>query len=544
MSVIDWIILITVLTALMAYGIYKSHTTKNLQWYFLNNNNTPWYLVLLGIMGTQASAVTYLTGPGQAYTDGLRFVQYYYGLPLAMIVISVFFVPVFNKLKVYTAYEFLEQRFDGRTRLLTSFLFLVSRGLSTGISIYAPSLVLSSLMGWNIYLTHIVMGGLVLVYTMSGGAKAVAHTQGLQMIIIFLSLFIIGYIIVQMLPAGMGFKAALDKAAGYGKMNIITTGFSENGFNWKDKYNIWSGLIGGFFLALSYFGTDHSQVGRYITAKNVKESRRGLLLNGLVKIPMQYIILTLGVLVFSFYLFHKAPVYFDETRKTEAENTVYAGQLKLLETQYTKAFEAGSIDEATALRNQYKSVIQQALNGREANDTNYIFLSFVKENLPVGLIGLLFAIIFLSGWGSVAAAINALAACTIVDFHKRFSKNSSEENDYKISKWYTLAWGIFCIGIAMFANTIGNSLIEAVNILGSLFYGVILGIFLVAFWLKKIGGKAVFIAAIISEIIILLIFKADVVSFLWLNAIGAILVISIAQALQLFMKEEKNLLKI
>ena len=540
MSAIDWTILIVVLAGLIAYGIYKSHTSKNLNGYFLNNNNTPWYLVLLGIMGTQASAITYLTGPGQAYTDGLRFVQYYYGLPLAMIVISIFFVPVFNKLKVFTPYEFLEKRFDGRTRLLTSFLFLISRGLSTGISIYAPSLVLSSLMGWNIYLTNVVMGGVLIIYTMSGGAKAVAHTQGLQMIIIFLSLFIIGYIIINMLPAGVGLKAAIDKATAHGKMNIITTGFTENGFNWKDKYNIWSGLIGGFFLALSYFGTDHSQVGRYISAKNVKESRRGLLLNGLVKIPMQYLVLMLGVLVFSFYLFNKAPVYFDETKQLQAENTSFAGELKALEAKYNAAFENGNIDSATAMRSQYKTVMQQALNGQEANDTNFIFLRFVKDNLPVGLIGLLFAIIFLSGWGSVAAAINSLAACTVVDFHKKMVKSSSDENDYRMSQWYTLAWGIFCIGVAMFANNIGNSLIEAVNILGSLFYGVILGIFLVAFWLKNIGGKAVFISAIVSEIIILLIYNADIVSFLWLNVIGAMLVIAIGLLVQFVLAAAKK----
>lgn len=540
MSAIDWTILIVVLAGLIAYGIYKSHTSKNLNGYFLNNNNTPWYLVLLGIMGTQASAITYLTGPGQAYTDGLRFVQYYYGLPLAMIVISIFFVSVFNKLKVFTPYEFLEKRFDGRTRLLTSFLFLISRGLSTGISIYAPSLVLSSLMGWNIYLTNVVMGGVLIIYTMSGGAKAVAHTQGLQMIIIFLSLFIIGYIIINMLPAGVGLKAAIDKATAHGKMNIITTGFTENGFNWKDKYNIWSGLIGGFFLALSYFGTDHSQVGRYISAKNVKESRRGLLLNGLVKIPMQYLVLMLGVLVFSFYLFNKAPVYFDETKQLQAENTSFAGELKALEAKYNAAFENGNIDSATAMRSQYKTVMQQALNGQEANDTNFIFLRFVKDNLPVGLIGLLFAIIFLSGWGSVAAAINSLAACTVVDFHKKMVKSSSDENDYRMSQWYTLAWGIFCIGVAMFANNIGNSLIEAVNILGSLFYGVILGIFLVAFWLKNIGGKAVFISAIVSEIIILLIYNADIVSFLWLNVIGAMLVIAIGLLIQLVLRATKG----
>ena len=279
MSTIDWTILITTLTSIIIYGIYKSRTTKNLEGYFLSNRSLPWYLVLLSIMGTQASAVTFLTGPGQAYSDGMRFVQYYFGLPLAMIVISIFFVPVFSKLKVYTAYEFLENRFDVKTRTFTSALFLLSRGLSTGVSIFAPSLVLSSLMGWNIYYTNLVMGGLLIIYTMSGGAKAVAHTQKLQMIIVFVALFLTGYLAVKLLPEAVNFADALKVGGQNGKMNIITTGFTDKGFDWKDKYNIWSGLIGGFFLALSYFGTDHSQVGRYLTAKNIKESRKGLLIN-------------------------------------------------------------------------------------------------------------------------------------------------------------------------------------------------------------------------------------------------------------------------
>jgi Na+/proline symporter len=493
----------------------------------------PWYLVLLSIMGTQASAITYLTGPGQAYTDGMRFVQYYFGLPLAMIVISIFFVPVYSRLKVYTAYEFLEKRFDLKTRTFTSLLFLVSRGLSTGVSIYAPSLILSSLMGWNIYYTNIVMGGVLIIYTMSGGARAVAYTQTLQMIIVFISLFIIAYIAVSMLPAGVGFKEAITKAGEYGKMNVITTGFTDRGFDWKDKYNIWSGIIGGFFLALSYFGTDHSQVGRYLTAKNISESRKGLLMNGLVKVPMQFGILLIGVLIFAFYLHHKAPVFFDNARVLVAQQSIYKDSLNSIEQKYNTAFTSGNQEGANAFRKQYRAVMQQALPGDEANDTNFIFLRFVKDNLPVGLIGLLFAVIFLSAWGSIAAALNSLAACTVVDFHKKFFiRNETEFQDYKISQWYTFAWGIFCIIIAMFAHNIGNSLIEAVNILGSLFYGVILGIFLVAFWIKRIGANAVFISAIISEIAIIGIYKADIISFLWLNVIGAILVIGIAIILE------------
>ena len=534
MSLIDWLILIIVLLSIIIYGVYKSRTTKNLDGYFLSNRSMPGYLVLLSIMGTQASAITYLTGPGQAYTDGMRFVQYYFGLPLAMIVICIFFVPVYSRLKVYTAYEFLEHRFDVKTRTFTAFLFLLSRGLSTGVSIFAPSLILSSLMGWNIYYTNIVMGGLLIIYTMSGGAKAVAYTQKLQMIIVFISLFLIGYIAVSLLPAGMGFKEAIKEAGTYGKMNVITTGFTKNGFDWKDKYNIWSGIIGGFFLALSYFGTDHSQVGRYLTAQNLRESRKGLLLNGLVKVPMQFFILLIGVLIFSFYLYHKAPVYFDDAKIAAAQNTVYADSLTAIDKKYTAAFETGKIAEADGYRKEYKVVLKKAFPAEDANDTNFIFLRFVKDNLPIGLIGLLFAVIFLSAWGSIAAALNSLAACTVVDFHKKFFvKKEAPVEDYKVSQWYTFAWGVFCIIIAMFARNIGNSLIEAVNILGSIFYGVILGIFLCAFWIKKIKGNAVFYAAIVSEAAVIFIYRADVISFLWLNVIGALLVIITAFILQL-----------
>ena len=539
MSGLDWIILCVTLTAIVLYGIYKSRTSKNLEGYFLSNRSLPWYLVLFSIMGTQASAITFLTGPGQAFSDGMRFVQYYFGLPLAMIVISIFFVPVFSRLKVYTAYEFLENRFDLKTRTLTSFLFLLSRGLSTGISIFAPSIVLSSLMGWNIYYTNLVMGGILIIYTMSGGAKAVAHTQKLQMIIVFITLFIVGYLAVKLLPDAIGFTEALHKSGELGKMNIITSGFTDKGFDWKDKYNIWSGLIGGFFLALSYFGTDHSQVGRYLTAKNVKESRKGLLMNGLVKVPMQFFILLIGILIFSFYQYNKGPVYFDKVTLQEAKQTVKKDSLNMLEVQYDAAFASKNITEANAIRKTFKGVMQRALPEQKPNDTNFIFLWFVRENLPVGLIGLIFAIIFLAAWGSIAAALNSLAACSVVDFHKKFFvKKETELEDYKVAHWYTLGWGIFCIIISMFAYNIGNSLIEAVNILGSLFYGVILGIFLVAFGMKFIRGHAVFYAAIISELLIIIIYKMDVVSFLWLNAIGAILVIVFATLFQLLIKQK------
>ena len=540
MSTPDWIVLIATLSCIILYGVYKSRATKNLDGYFLSNRDMPWYLVLLSIMGTQASAITFLSAPGQAYTDGMRFVQYYFGLPLAMIVICIVFVPVFNRLKVYTAYEFLENRFDLKTRTLTSFLFQVSRGLSTGISIYAPSLILSSLLGWNIYYTNIIMGGMLIIYTVSGGAKAVAHTQKLQLIIVLVGMCLAGYMVVHLMPENTGFIDALKIGGKSGKMNVITSGQTAQGFDWKDKYNIWSGIIGGSFLALSYFGTDQSQVGRYLTAQNNRQSKLGLLINGLVKVPMQFLILMLGVLVFSFYQFHKAPIYFNEPQVSRAKESPYKDSLISLEAIYAKV-PAGDVIKKNAINKEYREILSRALPGEEINDTNFVFLRFVIDYLPRGLVGLLIAVIFLAAWGSIAAALNALASCTVVDIHKIFfRKDLTQEMDYRISKIYTLCWGIFCIAVAEFASNLGNSLIETVNILGSLFYGVILGIFLVAFWFRQLKANATFYASIIAEVIVIAIYKADVISFLWLNVIGALLVIIFGSVLQVFIKTGNN----
>jgi len=562
MSLIDWVVLVVTFILIISYGLYKSNATKNLEGYFLSNRSMPWYLVLLGIMGTQASAITFLSAPGQAYTDGMRFVQYYFGLPLAMIVIVVWFVPMFSKLKIFTAYEFLEQRFDLKTRTFTSFLFLLSRGLSTGISIYAPSIILSSLLGWDIYWTNIAMGGMLTLYTVSGGSKAVAYTQQLQFVIIFFGMVVAGYYLVHLLPDGLGFSDALKVGEASGKLNVITTGNTGSGFDFKDRYNIISGTIGGFFLALSYFGTDQSQVGRYITAKNNRESKLGLLLNGVVKIPMQFLILLLGVLLFTFYQFKESPIFFNKTVESKAWSTSYKDSLSSIQDQF-KVAQAKQLELNTALvqtkktdtalenkiqkgaaslntlQKKYKNIIAAAVPGADVNDTNYIFLRFVVDYLPVGLVGLLIAVIFLAAWGSIAAALNALASCTVIDFHLRFrskdidgSTQAQETMDYKISKMYTLAWGIFCIVTAQFATGMG-SLIEAVNVLGSLFYGVILGIFLVAFYAKKVGGTSVFWAAIIGEIFVIVCFCLDKynivgIGFLWLNVIGAVLVFLLA----------------
>ncbi|HRI20336.1 MAG TPA: sodium:solute symporter [Panacibacter sp.] len=564
MSSIDWIVLVATLAGIVLYGLYKSRTSKNLEGYFLSNRSMPWHLVLLSIMGTQASAITFLSVPGQAFNDGMRFVQNYFGLPLAMIVVSISFVPLFKKLKVFTAYEFLEQRFDIKTRTFTSALFLLSRGFSTGISIYAPSIILSSLMGWDIFWTNIVMGGILIIYTVSGGAKAVAYTQQLQLAIIFSAMFITGYYIVHNLPVGVGFSDALKVSGASGKLNVITTGFTDKGFEWKDKYNLISGLIGGFFLQLSYFGTDQSQVGRYLTAKNITESRIGLLMNGLVKVPMQFLILLLGALLFTFYQFTTGPVFFNKAVDEKVFSSTYGDSLKITQKdydiasanqtritqQYVDALHTNSNNielykdslqqnntQITALRTQYKTYLKKADSSTDTNDTNYIFIRFVVDNLPIGLVGLLIAIIFLASWGSIAAALNSLASCTMIDFYFRFKKHKvhPDEKDvedlkkYKQSKWATFGWGVFCIAVAQFSNRLG-SLIEAVNIFGSLFYGVILGIFLVAFYMKKIRGSAVFWGAVIGELIVVLLFILDNngiigLGFLWLNVAGALAVV-------------------
>lgn len=555
MSLLDWIVLIVTLGGIITYGVIRGRGQRNMDSYYLGNRSMPWYVIMLSIIGTQASAITFLSGPGQAYTDGMRFVQYYFGLPLAMVVLCVTFVPMFHKLKVFTAYEFLEGRFDVKTRALTSFLFLLQRGLSTGISIYAPSIILSSLLGWNIYWTNIFMGGLLIIYTVVGGTKAVAHTQKLQFFIIAAGMFLAGYMVVNMLPGDVSFTDALHVSGKLGKLNVIVTDF-----DWNDKYNIWSGIIGGFFLAMSYFGTDQSQVGRYLTGKSIKESRTGLLMNGFIKVPMQFLILLIGALLFVFYQFYNAPVLFNKAQVEEVYQSPYAGELKAVQQQYNQlsetkqnqvhnmveamhaekeakvAYWQNSLEQTQqkshALREQAQQVIKKADPLADTNDTNYIFLYYVLHNLPKGLIGLLIAIIFLAAWGSIAAALNSLSSTTIVDIYKRLFKDNADDKHYlKVSRWSTLGWGIFCILVAQFANKMG-SLIEAVNILGSIFYGTILGIFVVAFYIKKLKGTAVFYAALITEGIVIAVYLMEIVSFLWLNVVGCAGVILFAVILQ------------
>jgi solute:Na+ symporter, SSS family len=561
MSFLDWIVLVITLLGVVFYGLYKSRTTHDLDGYFLSNRTMPWYIILVGVMGTQASAVTFLSVPGQAYTDGMRFVQFYFGLPLATIVLCITFVPIFHRLKVYTAYEYLEERFDSRTRTFTSMLFLLQRGLSTGISIYAPSIILSSLLGWNIYWTNLLMGGLLIVYTVTGGAKAVGHTQKFQLIVVLGGMALAGYMVLKLLPQGVGLPEVVDLSGKLGKMNVITTGIMKEGFDWSDRYNLISGLIGGFFLQLSYLGTDQSQVGRYLTAKSIRESRLGLILNGIVKIPMQFMILFIGILVFSFYLFNDHPASFNGKQMDLLHNSGFNVEAQRLEKQLSvvQSDKQGlvrdwlkdrdnnqlvgrihdKIQAEKAIQDSIKSLVTQVDPIAETNDTNYIFLDFVVKHLPKGLIGLLIAVIFLAAWGSIAAALNSMSSTTVVDLHKKFiDKDCSKDRDYLLSRRYTVFWGLFCLVAAMFATKMG-SLIEAVNILGSLFYGVLLGVFLVAFYMKKTGGKAVFWSAVISEICIITLFILDnkdaiQLGFLWFTAIGALMVMALSWVFQKF----------
>lgn len=566
MSIIDWIVLVITLLSIIVYGIWKSRGTKNIESYLLADRQLPWYHVGLSVMATQASAITFLSAPGQGYTDGLRFVQFYFGLPLAMVLLCITFIPIFHKLNVYTAYEYLEKRFDNKTRTLTAFLFLLQRGLSTGITIYAPAIILSTILNIDITYTIIANGLLVITYTVYGGTKAVSYTQLFQMSIIFAGLFLAAYMVIHILPDHVGFTDALHIAGKMDRLNAIDTKFDLN-----NKYNLWSGIIGGFFLQLSYFGTDQSQVGRYLTGKSITQSRLGLVMNGLIKIPMQFFILLIGVLVFTFYQFNQPPVFFNKVEVNRIEKSNYKNEYKLLENQYkdanakkqleinslvnaihqddkqaisvarTKVKEANQKSEA--IRLEVKKLMEKNNPAADTNDSNYIFLTFVTQNLPVGIVGLLIAIIFLAAMGSTASGLNSLASTTVVDFYKRYFKKEESEKGYlSASRWTTVAWGIFCIITALYASKLGN-LIEAVNILGSLFYGTILGIFLVAFYMKNINGTSVFYAALIAELFIVYAWLIDLTAFLWLNVIGCLLVMILAYFIQLILNRKSIVIK-
>lgn len=562
MQTLDWIILIGTLFAIVVYGTYQTRGSKNVQDYLKGGNTTPWWTIGLSVMATQASAITFLSTPGQAFHSGMGFVQFYFGLPIAMVVICMVFIPLYHRLKVYTAYEFLENRFDKKTRTLTAILFLIQRGLAAGITIFAPAIILSAVLGWNLLLLNIIIGVLVIIYTVSGGTKAVNVTQKHQMVVIFTGMIVAFFIIINQLPDNITFTKALDIAGASGKMDVLNFSFDLN-----NRYTVWSGLIGGTFLMLSYFGTDQSQVQRYLSGKSVKEMQLGLLFNGLLKVPMQFFILLVGVMVFVFYQFNESPINFNPTATEVVLNSEFSKDYQTLQKQQNELFAEkqqaifnyvnaeNSVSSETiseyntksdVLRSEAQKLIEKAGESKnlkvESNDKDYVFIHFILNNLPKGLIGLLLAVILSAAMSSTASELNALASTTTIDLYKQSVGEKSEDDMVKASKGFTLLWGILAIGVACVAN-LAENLIQLVNIIGSIFYGNVLGIFLLAFFFKSIKANAVFIAALITQVLVIGLYFLDEfeiinLPFLWLNFIGCLIVMIIAFVIQSLMKQK------
>ncbi|BFM44823.1 hypothetical protein CFS9_34640 [Flavobacterium sp. CFS9] len=571
MQLFDWIVLIVTLLFIVGYGSWKTKGSKNVEDFILGNNETPWYTVGLSVMATQASAITFLSTPGQAYHDGMGFIQFYFGLPIAMIVICVTFIPLYHKNKVFTAYEFLEKRFDLKTRSLAAILFLVQRGLGTGLTIYAPAIILSALLGWNLTIMNIMIGVLVIIYTFSGGTKAVNVTQKQQMFVIMSGMFITFFLILHYLPNDMTFTSALHIAGANDKMNIVDFSFDP-----EEKYTFWSGITGGFFLALAYFGTDQSQVGRYLSGKSVRESQMGLIMNGILKVPMQFFILLTGVMVFVFFQFNPVPLNFNPNNKIVIEKSPYKEEYHALEKKLSTLSEDKKVinllyidqlnqdfdnpilrkelvtlsNKEKDLRDRAKEIISKADSNSETNDKDYVFFHFILNYLPKGLIGLLLAVILSAAMSSTASGLNALASTTAIDIYKRNLKTEKSEKHYlNATKFFTLFWGIVAILFAC-VGTLFENLIQLVNIIGSIFYGTVLGIFLVGFYLRRVKAKAMFYSAIISQLTIFIIYYfmiaiypsgQEKLGYLWLNFIGAILTIVLSLFMQLaFFRNEPD----
>ncbi len=557
MQTLDWIVLVGTLLAIVSYGTWKTRGSKNVQDYIRGGNESKWWTIGLSVMATQASAITFLSTPGQAFHSGMGFVQFYFGVPIAMIVICIVFIPLYHRLKVYTAYEYLEGRFDLKTRTLTAILFLIQRGLAAGITIFAPAIILSAVLGWNLTLLNIIIGILVIIYTVSGGTKAVSVTQKYQMAVIFTGMFIAFFIIVNSLPQDITFTKALDIAGASGKMEILDFSFSLD-----NRYTFWSGIIGGTFLALSYFGTDQSQVQRYLSGKSIREMRLGMIFNGLLKVPMQFFILLVGVMVFVFYQFNASPINFNPEAPEVVLNSSFANEYKSLQDKQNAIFEdkqtlinafvkneseyikskilaINELDEQN--RTLARELIVKASEEKdikvEDNDKDYVFIHFILNNLPRGLIGLLLAVILSAAMSSTASELNALASTTTIDLYKRNINGTRDEKHFvSVAKWFTLGWGILAILIACVAY-LAENLIELVNIIGSIFYGNVLGIFLLAFFFKIVKANAVFIAALITQIIVITLFildRYDIIDlpYLWLNFLGCVIVIGIALLFQ------------
>ena len=551
MRPLDWIVLVAFLLFTVIFGIRRGRGSRDLRAYMLANKSMPWYAVALSIMATQASAITFVSTTGLAYTDGMRFVQFYFGLPIAMVLLSIFAVPVFHRLNVFTAYEYLERRFDLKTRVLTAGIFLVSRALATSLSLYAPALILSVVLGWHIRLTIWVIGLLVITYTVAGGVVGVNWNDFQQFLVIMGAMVVALLVTISLLPHDVSFRDAVSVAGVMGRLNAV-----DFSFDWQNRYNFWSGLIGGLFLALAYFGTDQSQVQRYLTAKSVAESRIGLLFNGLAKVPMQFFILFVGAMVFVFYQFNPGPLFFNPHEEQRITASPLAGEYHRVQAEYRQAQEekearirgwlaaskgTDSVAENRArtdlraaeqragrLRSQALSLMQKNDPAADTNDTNYVFLTFVIRYLPAGVVGLIIVVVFAATMSAISSALNSLATSTIVDVYKRLlTEQASEKHYLRVSRAATAFWGVFAIVVSEGAARLG-ALIEAVNILGSLFYGTVLGIFILALLVKRVGGTAAFIGGLIGECLVLWLWQYTTISYLWYNVFGALTVVAAA----------------
>jgi len=573
---IDWLVLIGTLLVIAVYGMWKTRKVSSTESYLLGDRELKWWTIGLSIMATQASAITFLSTPGQAYESGMGFAQFYFGLPIAMVILAAFVIPQFYRLKVYTAYEFLETRFDLRTRTLTALIFLLQRGLSAGITIFAPAIILSAILGWPLGITNLAMGGLVIIYTVSGGTNAVSQTQKQQMIVILGGMFIAAIILFRQLPAGVGMSDALSLTGQLGKLELIDLEFS-----FENRYNIWSGLFASTFLFLSYFGADQSQVQRYLSGRTLTESRLGLLFNGIIKVPMQVLVLFVGLLVFVFFQFEKPPIHFNDANLRKISSLEvdgrrpYADSLNQWQERYDAVFAARSeavsqfvaaraagnspgeqealravrahAQEDSLVREEVKAMIKRADKSLNTLDSDYVFITFVTDYLPIGLVGLLLAVIFSAAMSSTASEINALATATMVDLYRRsLIRGRSDAHYLRMSKWLTLVWGLIALAFASMASLFDN-LVEAVNIVGSIFYGTVLGIFAVAFFFKKTGARAVFYAALLAQASVIVLFWMNQagyskLTFLWLVPIGCFLVIGLSALFNMIFPDELFLL--
>ncbi len=556
MNILDWVVLLGTMLGIATYGSWRTRQVRSLSTYLRGSRSIGWGTIGLSVMATQASAITFLSIPGQGFESGIGFIQNYFGLPLALVIVCAVFLPIYRRLGVYTAYEFLGRRFDDKTRLLCAGLFLLQRGLAAGVTIYAPAIILSTVLGWRLDLVIVGSGLLVIVYTVTGGSQAVSLTQKWQMAVIFGGMVTAAVVLVSKLPDGLGVTGAAHVAGALGKLHAVDVSLDPT-----RRYTLWTGLLGGLFLSLSYFGTDQSQVQRYISGPSLRESRLGLVFNAILKIPMQFFILLLGAFLFVFYQFDHPPVFFNQSEWRRHAEAGHTETFRAIEERHEAAVDAsqsatrawlsarGSDDPAAeaaarstmieanrraeAVRGEAKTALLAADPRAKTKDSDYVFITFILTELPHGAIGLLVAVMFSAALGSKASELNALGTTTTIDFWRQLRPLAADDEarNVRVARWFTALWGVVAVSFALFAGFAEN-LIEAINILGSIFYGVILGIFLVAFFFRRVGGSAVFSAAVIAQAIVIAMYVSLSLGYLWYNVIGCAICIVASLSLQ------------